>query len=928
MNDWQEFAPTTTAMPTGQPHAVPSREPARAILGGANVDLRWFDEAVMEIMSAAEHPHRNPLAVVSANPDHVMHFGAGSRWGGTLEVADSIDWLTLLDGAPLRAKATQLTGQQWPRLAGSDLIHPLLDQAEKMSLRIGFLGGSEQTHHLLKEQFARHRPSLKVSGWWTPERSALTDRKSSQGLAREVAQAGTDMLVVGLGKPRQELWIAQYGALTGASVLLAFGAVVDFLAGRIQRAPQAVADAGMEWAWRLALEPRRLAKRYLVQGPEAYLRMSRHSSIGSAPAPHESAAPLNSFATAAELVSAAAAPASVPVRPPMGGPGATGGGPQPPIAFTPAGGLADVTVVMVTYNNAGDMDPLLASLRGETGSQTLKIVVADNGSQDGTLERLRAHRDVVVVPTGGNLGYAGGINVALKKAGPYGDVLVLNPDLRVLPGAIQALRHRMQVSNAGIVVPKLLDDDGSSYTSLRREPSLSKALGDAVFGRRLAGRPDWLSEIDYNAESYQYPHPIEWATGAALLISGKVVADLGGWDERYFLYSEETDYFRRARNKGHAIWFEPGASMTHSRGGSGASADLVALMAVNRVRYAQAHHSRGYAALVRAVGASGELARAHKPGNRRAFLALSGALPWRRLPQARPAGDDAAVLAHTPGQERSPAFPTGSVIIPAHNEAAVIARTLRPLAALAESGQIEVIVACNGCTDATAAIAGSFPGVRVLDVAEASKSAALNAGDNVASLWPRLYLDADIELTAAALAQLFEHLASFGALAARPAFRYETAGADPLVKAYYRARLRIPAMNEHLWGAGAYAVSAAGHARFPQFPAATADDAFVDSLFDASERTILPTDPVVVRVPLRTRELHKTLRRIYRGNQELAGSAPRSGGMAHVIHSISGPLTFADAGIYASLAVSGKLYKGKSLTKNGGWDRDDSSRTA
>lgn len=917
MNDWQgspfslqselDLRLNSNQSANSWPVDSPSGETSvRAILGGTTVDLRGRDQAVAEIISAAVHPRNNPLAVVSANLDHVMHFGVGSRWSGVLETAVSVDWLTLLDGAPLRAKATALTGEQWPRLAGSDLIHPLLDEAELNGLRVGFLGGTAQTHHLLKAQFARHRPRLKVSGWWAPERTSLVDPAVSEQLARDIALAGTDVLVVGLGKPRQELWIAQYGAMTGSSVLLAFGAVVDFLAGRIQRAPQIVADAGMEWAWRLALEPRRMAIRYLVQGPEAFLRMHRHSSVDKSSSLEQNTRKLLRASQAAHATLNLATTSR-----------------QPSGTFTQMEQLADVTVVIVTYNNAEDIDPLLTSLRAETTTQSLKVVIADNGSTDGTLERIAAHTDVILVSTGGNLGYSGGINAALKHAGLRNDVLVLNPDLRVLPGAIGVLRRRLRISKAGIVVPRLLDDDGSTYTSLRREPSLAKTFGDAVLGSRLPGRPEWLSEIDYNAESYQYPHPIEWATGAALLISGQVIADIGEWDERYFLYSEETDFFRRARKIGHSIWFDPAANVTHSQGGSGTSAELVALMAVNRVRYASAHHSNGYAALVRTITAGGELARSYKRGNRRAFLALAGVVQWTKLPQAVRAPEPQQIT----DSDETALFPSGAVIIPAYNEAAVIARTLRPLAGLAASGAIEVIVACNGCSDETATIAASFPGVMVLDIPVPSKTAALNAADAACSRWPRLYLDADIEITSHALAKVFEHLTIPGTLAARPSFSYDTTGADPLVQAYYRARLRIPAMHEHLWGAGAYAVNAAGHERFPLFPPATADDAYVDSLFDSGEKVVLQTVPIVVRAPRSTRELHKTLRRIYRGNHELhIGSTPGTG-LGSLVRSITGPVALVDVGIYASMAILGKLSKGKSLTGAGGWDRDESSRS-
>lgn len=254
---------------------------ARIILGGAAVDLMEFDPAVELIVSRAQNPAAEPLAVASVNLDHIKHFGTNGPWTRILTDSEAghrpssgirgqVNWLSLLDGAPLVTQARRLTGTKWPRLAGSDIIGPLLGVAAEREVRIGFLGGSQETHELLKDQMRRLRPDLVVAGWWAPPRAAISDSIASTAIAKEIAKARVDILVVGLGKPRQELWIAEYGALTGAGTLLAFGAVVDFLAGRVVRAPQWVSEAGMEWAWRLALEPKRLARRYLIDGPPAY----------------------------------------------------------------------------------------------------------------------------------------------------------------------------------------------------------------------------------------------------------------------------------------------------------------------------------------------------------------------------------------------------------------------------------------------------------------------------------------------------------------------------------------------------------------------------------------------------------------------------------------------------------------------------------
>ena len=111
--------------------------------------------------------------------------------------------------------------------------------------------------------------------WFAGDVETVTAWLTGGVVAAEVAAAGVDVLVVGLGKPRQELWIDRHGAATGARVLLAFGAAADFLAGSVRRAPKFMQDNGIEWLYRLGVEPRRLARRYLVQGPPALLALRR-----------------------------------------------------------------------------------------------------------------------------------------------------------------------------------------------------------------------------------------------------------------------------------------------------------------------------------------------------------------------------------------------------------------------------------------------------------------------------------------------------------------------------------------------------------------------------------------------------------------------------------------------------------------------------
>ncbi|WP_191621744.1 glycosyltransferase family 2 protein [Microbacterium caowuchunii] len=295
------------------------------------------------------------------------------------------------------------------------------------------------------------------------------------------------------------------------------------------------------------------------------------------------------------------------------------------------GAPVDVAVIVVSYNSADDISRLLPDLRREASSTRMRVVVADNASSDGTLALLSEHTDVVAIPTGGNLGYSGAINTAMRHIGDADAVLILNPDLRLDAGAIPRMLRRLRSSpDIGAVVPLLRDEDGSVYYSLRREPTVLRALADAVIGRYWQRRPGPLSEHVRDPRQYGGCHPIEWATGAALMISTYAAAAVGEWDERFFLYSEETDYQRRLRNAGWSVWFEPAAGATHRRGGSGASAALDALLTVNRVRYMEKHRPLSAPAFRAAVMLGEQLRRS--PSNARSRWALWRRTRWSLLP--------------------------------------------------------------------------------------------------------------------------------------------------------------------------------------------------------------------------------------------------------------------------------------------------------
>ncbi|MCC6360783.1 MAG: glycosyltransferase [Phycisphaerales bacterium] len=192
-----------------------------------------------------------------------------------------------------------------------------------------------------------------------------------------------------------------------------------------------------------------------------------------------------------------------------------------------------------------------------------------------------------------------------------------------------------------------------------------------------------------------------------------------------------------------------------------------------------------------------------------------------------------------------------SVIIPAHNEELVIARGLRAIVDGAAPDQLEVIVACNGCTDRTAHIAREFgPPVRVLDIPVASKIAALNAADEVATGFPRFYVDADVVLDLRSIRRMAEVLRSGRTLAAWPELRMDLSHASWPVRAFYRVWTSLPYNRLHgTVGTGVYALSAAGRARFGRFPDIIADDGFVRFTFRPEERVTVSGAVSLVSAP-------------------------------------------------------------------------------
>jgi GT2 family glycosyltransferase len=248
-------------------------------------------------------------------------------------------------------------------------------------------------------------------------------------------------------------------------------------------------------------------------------------------------------------------------------------------------------VVIVTYNSAEVLPGLLDSLEaGLAGIERYEVVVVDNQSNDQSVSIAERHpigARVVRNPVNG--GYSAGINLAAAYLPPGADLLVLNPDIRLGPGAVAQLVARARDKAVGVAVPMVRNDDGTLATSLRREPSLGSTWWQAVLGPTLAGRLG-VGEIIADPSYYRRGRRVEWATGAILLVSARARRRVGNWDESFFLYSEEVDYQRRVRRAGLDVVYVPEARVFHAGGDYKASPRLTSIMTSNQIRdYGRQH---------------------------------------------------------------------------------------------------------------------------------------------------------------------------------------------------------------------------------------------------------------------------------------------------------------------------------------------------
>jgi N-acetylglucosaminyldiphosphoundecaprenol N-acetyl-beta-D-mannosaminyltransferase len=222
-----------------------------------NVTMAQAVNIVRELLRQGKARHY----VVTPNTDHIvrLHKDAAFRKayaGASLVLADGMPliWASRALGRPLKARVT-----------GADLLPAVGEMAAAAGKSLFILGGRPGIAERAARNLQARYPGLRIAGTYAPPMGFERDPAENQRIVERINRAQPDVLAIGLGAPKQELWIAAHHRKLEFGVALCIGAAIDFAAGALERAPLWMQEQGLEWLWRLAQEPGRLWKRYLVE---------------------------------------------------------------------------------------------------------------------------------------------------------------------------------------------------------------------------------------------------------------------------------------------------------------------------------------------------------------------------------------------------------------------------------------------------------------------------------------------------------------------------------------------------------------------------------------------------------------------------------------------------------------------------------------
>ena len=296
--------------------------------------------------------------------------------------------------------------------------------------------------------------------------------------------------------------------------------------------------------------------------------------------------------------------------------------------------VPDLSIVIVTHNGRELALTTLESALSHVGDLSVEWVIVDSGSSDGTPEAVEERWPDISVTRLDNVGFAVANNVGFAASrGRY--VLALNPDTEVRWGRFDALVAAMDADRGIGAASVIQEESDGSFQSIRRDPTVLRALGEALWLRKLPGL-EALQERELDEQAYDQEQTADWLVGAVLVIRRAALADVGGFDERFFMYSEEADLCRRIRDAGWTVRHLPVMRILHH--GGKPNPRLAAQQTFSRLEYASKHFGPLRAASYRAVlavhhllrlglYALGRGRRERCAFERRAFLVVLGLAP-------------------------------------------------------------------------------------------------------------------------------------------------------------------------------------------------------------------------------------------------------------------------------------------------------------
>ena len=259
-------------------------------------------------------------------------------------------------------------------------------------------------------------------------------------------------------------------------------------------------------------------------------------------------------------------------------------------------GLNDLAVIVVTYNSAPCIAACLRSIFAHMGSLRAEVVVVDADSRDATADIVADFPEVRLMRCE-NRGFAYANNRGLMTCDAR-YTLFLNPDTEILQGSLRDVVSRMdERPDVGLVGVRQVDGDGRLAMTIRRFPNALRGLGDALAAERLPRRPRWLGERELEPGVYDRELECDWTTGSFMLARREAIESAGFMDERFFMYSEETDFCLRISSAGWGIRHFPWMTILHYGAEVGVEPRIESVGAHSRIIYAQKHFSRTHRAL-------------------------------------------------------------------------------------------------------------------------------------------------------------------------------------------------------------------------------------------------------------------------------------------------------------------------------------------